>query len=101
MASWQATDLSRSQRATRRSSGFNIPPANLFVVWRGNSGVGTGVWIGGGQDCPSHMAGGTNLSIVQRNIFVNVSVIPDGLPCIRVDASCTTVYVAGDNACLA
>lgn len=79
--------------------GVNAPPVNMFVVWRGNSGVGTGLWLCGGQDSPSHETGGTNFSVVQRNSFTNTSLIPEGLPCIRVDASCDRVYIAPDNSC--
>lgn len=79
--------------------GVNAPPVNLFVVWRGNSGIGTGIWLCGGEDSPSHQTGGVNHSIVQRNSFINTSLIPEGLPCIRVDPSCERVYVADDNSC--
>jgi hypothetical protein len=80
--------------------GVSAPPVNLFVVWRDNTGVGTGLWLCGGQDTQSHMRGGTNFSVVQRNVFSRASAIPDGRPCIRVDESCERVFVAPDNECV-
>ena len=78
--------------------GVDAPPVNLFVVWRNNRGAGTGLWLCGGADTQSRQTGGTNFSVVQRNVFTGTALIPEGRPCIRVDASCERVFVA-DNVC--